>query len=284
MTTPPLLVTADWLADHRDKPGIKIIDASFHLPTSGRDVTTEFADKHIPGAVLFDIDQIKDANSPLPHMLPSAEDFGAMVSDLGISQDDHVVAYDTVGIFSAPRAWWMFRAMGHQAISVLDGGLPAWARAGYETEAGAAAPSPAEYRATLQPDMVLGFEPMQAKVAAGEPVVDARAAERFAGGVPEPRPDLRSGHIPGSMNLPFNQLLDRETGQFTEHTSLKAAFEQAGVDLDKPLITSCGSGVTAAVLTFALAMLGKHDVQLYDGSWAEWGMEGGPDIATGPAA
>ncbi|MEO0392886.1 MAG: 3-mercaptopyruvate sulfurtransferase [Pseudomonadota bacterium] len=282
MSDTPLLVTPDWLADQGRDPAIKVIDASFHLPTSGRDVQAEFTAKHIPGAVLFDINQVKDQTSPLPHMLPSATEFGQMVGALGIGNGDHVITYDSVGIFSAPRAWWMFRAMGHDQVSVLDGGLPAWKRAGHSTAQGATpSPTPTTFNVQRQDAMILDLAAMAAQVKNGAPVLDARAADRFAGAKPEPRAGLRSGHIPGSTNLPFHQLLDSSHGGFLGTAQLRAIFEQAGVDFDQPLITSCGSGVTAAVLTFALALLGKHDVQLYDGSWAEWGLEGGPAIATG---
>lgn len=283
MTTVPLLVTVEWLADNLDNPDIKIIDASFHLPTAGRDVQAEFVEAHIPGAVLFDIEAVKDTSSDLPHMMPDPAEFARMVGELGISNDHHVIAYDTVGILSAPRAWWMFRAMGHDKVSVLDGGLLAWVRDAHPTEAGAATPTPDYFEANLKADMIVDMGAVEALIGKTQ-IADARAAARFTGEAAEPRPGLRSGHIPGSRNLPSSTLIDPETGQFKDTATMRAAFEQAGLDTDKPMITSCGSGVTAAILSFALALMGKTDTRLYDGSWSEWGMEGGPAIETGPAS
>ncbi len=283
MTTVPLLVTAEWLADNLDNPDIKIIDASFHLPTAGRDVQAEFVEAHIPGAVLFDIEAIKDTSSDLPHMMPDPAEFARMVGELGISNDHHVIAYDSVGIFSAPRAWWMFRAMGHDKVSILDGGLAKWVLDGHPTKAGAATPTPDYFEASLQADMIVDMGAVEAAIGKTQ-IADARAAARFTGEAAEPRHGLRSGHIPGSRNLPSSTLIDPETGQFKDTATMRAAFEQAGLDIDKPMITSCGSGVTAAILSFALALMGKTDTRLYDGSWSEWGMEGGPAIETGPAS
>ncbi|MBV6632482.1 MAG: 3-mercaptopyruvate sulfurtransferase [Alphaproteobacteria bacterium] len=280
MSDTPLLVETDWLAAHLGDPDVRVIDASFHLPNAGRSVTAEFVAGHIPGAVLFDIEAVRDVTSDLPHMLPSAEDFGGMVGALGLGNQRHIIAYDTVGIFSAPRAWWMFRAMGHENVSVLNGGLPAWTAAGHDLATGNAAITKTSFSAKLQRDMVAGFTDMQTKLADGEQVLDARGAARFTGEVEEPRAGLRSGHMPGAKNLPFDQLL--ADGRFKDGAALKAAFDQLGIKLDQPIATTCGSGVTAAVLTFALALLGKHDVQLYDGSWSEWGQTGAHEVVTGP--
>ena len=280
MTTVPLLVTAEWLADNLDNPDIKIIDASFHLPTAGRDVQAEFVEAHIPGAVLFDIEAIKDTSSDLPHMMPDPAEFARMVGELGISNDHHVIAYDSVGIFSAPRAWWMFRAMGHDKVSILDGGLAKWVLDGHPTKAGAATPTPDYFEASLQADMIVDMGAVEAAIGKTQ-IADARAAARFTGEAAEPRHGLRSGHIPGSRNLPSSTLIDPETGQFKDTATMRAAFEQAGLDIDKPMITSCGSGVTAAILSLALERIGKHDHSLYDGSWTEWGQFPTLPVATG---
>ena len=250
------------------KQDVKWVDASWHMPSEKRDAQAEYAREHIPGAVFFNLDDISDPDSPYPHMLPSPERFAEKISALGISNDDHVVVYDTAGLFSAPRAWWMFRVFGHNSVSVLDGGLPQWKADGLPLEQGIVQPSAVPFISRFRPELVRSAQDI---LAAQEPVLDARSADRFHGRVAEPRPGLRSGHIPGSRNLPWNQLLDASKTHFLPPGQLQAAFVAAGIDPAKPLITSCGSGVSACILALALDQLGQKDVAVYDGSWAEWG-------------
>ena len=279
------LVSTQWLADHRDAPDVAILDGSWHLPAEKRDPRAEYAAGHIPGARFFDIDAISDQASSLPHMLPPQEKFAAHMKDLGIGDGDCVVAYDasTQGLFSAARVWWTLRAFGHDNVAVLDGGLKKWRAEG---RAVTADPPPVRKARGFgtHPDRVLvrSLEQMQALVAAGNgQIVDARAAGRFQGREPEPRPGLRSGHIPGARNLPFATLLCAD-GTLKQPAELRAAFERAGIDLARPVVTSCGSGVTAAVLSLALAVLGSPAHGLYNGSWSEWGQASlGTVVATG---
>jgi len=249
-----------------------VLDASYYLPNEGRDTTAEFLAGHIPGAAFFDIDQIADADNPLPHMLPSAEQFTRRVGALGIANDHHVVVYDTAGLFSAARAWWMFRVFGHDRVSVLSGGMPKWLAEGRPTEGGDATPAAAEFTARFRPGMVRSVEDMRANLESGAAqVLDARGAGRFAGTEPELRPGLRSGHIPGSRNLPYPRLVDSTTKAVLDPAALGARFAAAGIDLGRPVITTCGSGVTACALALGLHLLGHEDVAVYDGSWTEWG-------------
>lgn len=268
------------------RPGIKLVDASWHMPAAKRDAKAEFLAKRIPGAVFFDIDAISDPDTDLPHMLPSPQGFAAAVSALGIGSADTVVVYDSSGLFSAARAWWMFRVFGHDAVYVLDGGLPGWIAAGGEVASGEPeAPAPAAFRAQYRADMVRSADDLKTNLETGaEQVLDARAAGRFTGSVPEPRAGLRSGHIPGARNLPFNELLVTETQQMLEGEALRARYLAAGIDLSRPVVTSCGSGVTAAVLALGLHRLGVSDVALYDGSWTEWGGRHDLPLETGDVA
>jgi thiosulfate/3-mercaptopyruvate sulfurtransferase len=283
MTTDPL-VTTDWLAAHINDPNIRIVDATFKMPGVLPLPKDDYLAAHIPGAVFFDVDAVSDHSNPLPHMFPSAEQFGGDVGALGIGNDDTVVIYDAGGWVAGPRAWWMFLAYGHDKVRLLDGGLKKWRAEGRKLESGEVTPRPATFKARFDARRVRSMEQMVANLAKhAEQVIDARATERFEGRVPEPRPGLRSGHIPGSRSVPYNNLFDAATGTLKPLADLRAAFAGAGVKLDAPIVTSCGSGVSAAVLTLALYRLGIENPAVYDGSWSEWGNLDGPPVATGPA-
>ena len=244
----------------------------------------DFLAAHIPGAVFFDVDAVSDHSSSLPHMYPDAEQFARDVGALGISTDDTVVVYDFGGWVAAPRAWWMFLSFGHANVRVLDGGLKKWRAEGRAIETGKSSPKPGKFTATFDPVHVRSKAQLVSNLSSHhEQLIDARAGNRFEGSVAEPRPGLRAGHIPGSRNLPYNNLFDAATGTMKPLDELRAAFRGAGLDLAKPIVTTCGSGVSAAVLTLALYRLGVRGSALYDGSWSEWGLQDGPPIATGPA-
>lgn len=274
---PTLLVSTDWLADHLNAPDVRILDGSMYLPTDGRNGRELYAKAHIPGARFFDIDEIADDHSPLPHMLPPVEKFVSKVRRMGIGTGHRVICYDQQGIYSAARVWWMFRVFGHEDVAVLDGGLPKWIAEGHEVED--MAPDPRERHFIGRRNAALVRDVTQVAQAAklgDEQIVDARAAERWRGEVAEPRKGLRSGRIPGSLNVPFKTLLnDDQTMKAPDE--LRAIFEAAGVDLAKPIVTSCGSGVTACVVSLALARIGHNRNAVYDGSWVEWGAY--PDLA-----
>jgi thiosulfate/3-mercaptopyruvate sulfurtransferase len=278
----PYLVSTDWLAERLDDPKTVAVDGSWYLPDAGRDGEAEFLQRHIPGAVFFDINAVADRSTGLPHMLPSPEQFSAAASALGIGSDMTVVAYDGAGLFSAARVWWTFRTMGAKQVFVLDGGLPQWLAEGRPVESGPARRQPARFTATLDAAAAKNADAIAKGLDAGAfQVLDARSAARFRGEAPEPRPGLASGHIPGSLNLPFQQVLDAD-GRLAAEAELRRAFEAAGVDLEKPVVATCGSGVSAAILALALEGLGRPAAGLYDASWAEWGAGGRP-VATGPA-
>jgi thiosulfate/3-mercaptopyruvate sulfurtransferase len=287
MTSTPAtdpLVSTEWLAAHLGDAGVKVVDASFKMPGVLPLPVDDFLAAHIAGAVFFDVDAVSDRASPLPHMYPDAAQFARDVGALGISSGDTVVVYDAGGWVAAPRAWWMFLSFGHADVRVLDGGLKKWRAEGRSVESGKASPKPGKFSAAFDPACVRSKAQLVSNLSSHrEQLVDARAADRFEGRVAEPRAGLRSGHIPGSRNLPYNKLFDAATGVMKPLDELRAAFTGAGLDLATPLVTSCGSGVSAAVLTLALYRLGVRGSALYDGSWSEWGLQDGPPVATGPA-
>jgi thiosulfate/3-mercaptopyruvate sulfurtransferase len=269
------LVSTEWLSEHLRDRNVAVVDGSFFLPMQQRDALAEYRDGHIPGAVFFDIETVADHSSDLPHMLPGPTHFSAAVGALGIGDGDTVVVYDSVGLYSAPRVWWTFRIFGAKKVYILDGGLPKWKAEGRPLEQGDAKPAARKFTAEMNVGAVAMLGDVRMALTDDSvQVVDARSAERFAGKAPEPRPGLRSGHMPRSFNVPYGRLI--ENGHLAPRARIEAAFTDAGVDLDKPIITSCGSGVTAAILTFALESIGKEPKGLYDGSWAEWGSR--PDL------
>ncbi len=279
------LVGTGWLAEHLEAPDVRIVDASYYLPHEGLDPRTEFEAHHIPGAVFFDIDEIADTTSDLPHMIPPPEKFSARVRKLGLGDGVRIVIYDQRGIFSAPRAWWTFRLFGHEDVAVLDGGLPKWLAEGRPVEDGPADPSERHFTARTNSFMVRDLDQMAKNLEKGrEQVLDARSRARFEGSEAEPRPGLRPGHIPNSRSLPFTELLDPKTQTMLPAKELSRRFEAAGIDMLRPVVTTCGSGVTAAVLALSLSIAGHKDVAVYDGSWAEWGQPGDTPVATGLAA
>ena len=281
MTDSPL-VTTDWLAARLGEPGVVILDGSWHMPADGRDAKAEYAQGHIPGAAFFDIDEIADHATDLPHMLPTPPSFATAVRRLRGDANSSDGVSDSVGVFSAPRVWWTFRVMGHERVLVLDGGLKRWIAEGRALETGWREPRHGDFRARFRPDLVAGFDAVHRIVESGGPqLVDARSSARFRGEAPEPRPGLRAGHIPGALNVPWSAVTASD-GALADPQDLRAAFEAGGVDLARPIITTCGSGLTAALLALGLARLGREDVAVYDGSWSEWAAKSDTPVATGP--
>ncbi|MBR9863285.1 MAG: 3-mercaptopyruvate sulfurtransferase [Rhodobacteraceae bacterium] len=265
------IVSTEWLAQHLDAPDLRILDATAYLPGDPRDARANYDAAHVPGARFFDIDDVSDSNSDLPHMAPPTEKFMSRMRALGVGDGHRVVVYDSEGLFSAARVWWLFRHMGQTDVAVLDGGLPKWIAEGHPTED--MPPVIRDRHMTARRDATLVKDVTQVALASKldqAEIVDARAAERFRGEVEEPRKGLRAGHIPNSKNVPFKTLLNDDS-TFKSPDEIRAVFTGAGVDLNRPVITTCGSGVTAAVLSLALEMIGHRDHSLYDGSWAEWG-------------
>lgn len=278
------LVETDWLAEHLTAPDLVVIDGSWHLPSVDRNAHEEYLGQHIPGAVFFDIDAISDTDSDLPHMLPSPEKFSSIMRKTGIGDGMRIVIYDSYGMFSAARVWWTFRVMGVEDVTVLNGGLPKWIAEGFSLEDGPAAlRGPRHFTTRRNAGLVRDSDDVnRASNSGSEQIVDARSAERFAGNAPEPRPGLRSGHIPNSLNLPYDALLNAD-GTLKTAPQLKAIFDGAGIALDKPITTTCGSGVTASILSLALAIVGHRDTAVYDGSWTEWGANEALPVVTGNA-
>lgn len=280
---PKTLVSTDWLAQHLQDPDLRLLDASWYLPEMGRDPRGEYEAAHIPGARFFDIDEIADLRSDLPHMVPPVEKFMSRMRAMGIGDGHQVVVYDGAGVMSAPRVWWLFRLMGKMDVAVLDGGLPKWQAEGHPVDDRAPQIRDRHMTTQVHSDMLKDVTQVAAAAKLGDwTIVDARSSERFAGIAPEPREGLRSGHIPNSRNLPFSTLLNAN-GTMKDVSALKAAFDAAGVDLNKPIISSCGSGITACVLDLALERMGHSRHAVYDGSWAEWGMYNDLKVATGEA-
>jgi thiosulfate/3-mercaptopyruvate sulfurtransferase len=275
-------VSTQWLDSHLSAPDVVVVDASWYLPTQTRDGKAEYLVAHIPGAVHFDIDAIADKASGLPHMLPTPEAFASAVRKLGIGDGMKIVVYDGAGLFSAPRVWWTFKAMGARDVVLLDGGLPRWKAEGRAVEAGPVDRRERHFTARLDHAMVRNTADVgKALATKSATVVDARPADRFRGDAPEPRPGLRAGHMPGARNVPFSAVV--ADGRLLDGDELGAVFAHAGVDPTEPIITSCGSGVSAAILWLALETLGANRLGLYDGSWAEWGGQANTDVVTGPA-
>ncbi len=269
---PQALVSTDWLAEHLDAPDVRVVDGSWYLPAMARDPKAEFVSAHIPGAVFFDIDEISDTDNPLPHMLPAPEKFASRMRRMGLGDGNRIVIYDGHGMMSAPRVWWTFRYFGHEDVAVLDGGLPKWQREGRPVDSLPTPPRERHFTARVNAAILRDAGQVLKAVERGhEQIIDARPAGRYHGTDPEPRPGLRSGHIPGSVSLPTPDLIDPETGALLPADRLAAAFADRGLDLNKPIVASCGSGVAASTTALALYLLGHTNAAVYDGSWTEWG-------------
>lgn len=281
---PESLVSTEWLAEHIRDPNIRILDSSFKQPGVKPTAREDYDAGHIPGAVYFDIDDVAQPDTALPHMIPSAERFAEKMAERGIGNDDKVIVYDANGLSSAGRAWWMLRLFGHDNVALLDGGLPKWKREGRPIETATPSVPKRRFSARFRPELVRSKADVIANMASkNELVVDARSAGRFDGSAEETWPGRRRGHIPGSRNVPFDLVTDPQTKQLKNAEALRAIFDEAGVPPGAKIVTSCGSGVTACAVAFALHLIGRPDAAVYDGSWSEWGLPDGPPIATGPA-
>jgi len=279
---PGPLVSPIWLAKHLTAPDVKVMDASWYLPGEERNPAAEFEETHIESAVFFDIDGVRDPDNPLPHMLPNPQRFAEQMGRLGISNGDAVIAYDSAGLFSAPRAWWMLRVFGHDRVAVLNGGLPAWHAASLATFSGPGLPDAGTFDADFRPELVRDLAQMLSNAKAEtEQVVDARGHGRFVGSEPEVRPGLRSGHIPGSANLPYSELIDANTKLLLPAEKIEAAFASRGIDMTRPIVTTCGSGISASLLALALFTCGRSSIAVYDGSWTEWGGRADTPVQSG---
>ncbi len=265
------LVSTEWLADHFSAPDVKIVDASWYMPATKRNPRIEFESEHIPGAVFFDIDAIADTTIDLPHMIPSPEAFSSHMRKLGISNGSRIVVYDGAGLMSAARAWWMFKLFGHDDVAILDGGLPKWKSDGYRVDDHPQTPRSSHFSSRMNSLLVRDITQIKRNLdTKKEQILDARSSGRFTGKDPEPRADLKSGHMPGSLNLPFNEMLNPTDQTFLPAAELKEKIDASGVDMSAAITTSCGSGITACVLAFGLHLLGHRNVAVYDGSWTEW--------------
>jgi thiosulfate/3-mercaptopyruvate sulfurtransferase len=281
MTQPDPVVSCAWLAERLHAPDTRVVDATWFMPNDPRNAKALYAERRIPGAVFFDIDDIADHDTDLPHMLPRPEVFASRVRKLGIGDGSRIVVYDNQGIFTGPRVWWMFRVMGHDDVFILDGGFPAWERGGFPIEDGPPqTPRERHFTARMRTDLLRDVDDVRKRINAGAPILDARPAPRFRAEAPEPRAGLRGGHMPGALNVPFGTLIN-ENGELRPSAELENIFKAANVDINQSAVCSCGSGVTAAVIALALARLGKWDAAIYDGSWTEWGGREDTPIVTG---